>query len=72
VSTSIPRPHPTRCDPAREDYDAIIEAHDAAVTQGEATYKDPSSGLLVLTVATHLARGSCCESGCRHCPYLEQ
>jgi hypothetical protein len=40
------------------------------VDAGEPMYRDPSSGLMVLTVATHLARGSCCESGCRHCPFL--
>jgi hypothetical protein len=26
-------------------------------------------GLLVYTSAFHLKRGSCCGSGCRHCPY---
>jgi hypothetical protein len=26
-------------------------------------------GLLVYTAAYHLKRGSCCGSGCRHCPY---
>lgn len=24
---------------------------------------------LVFTAAYHLKRGSCCRSGCRHCPY---
>jgi len=24
---------------------------------------------LVFTEIYHLRRGSCCESGCRHCPY---
>jgi uncharacterized protein DUF5522 len=24
---------------------------------------------VVFTSAYHLKRGSCCESGCRHCPY---
>ena len=24
---------------------------------------------LVFTAAYHLKRGSCCNSGCRHCPY---
>jgi len=71
-SGPIPRPHPSRCDPAREDYEAILIAHENAVFNGEAIYKDPSTGLMVLTVATHLARGTCCESGCRHCPYLEE
>ena len=27
------------------------------------------NGLLVYTAAYHLERGSCCGSGCRHCPY---
>lgn len=27
------------------------------------------NGLLVYTAAYHLRRGSCCGSGCRHCPY---
>jgi hypothetical protein len=26
---------------------------------------------LVFTAAYHLKRGSCCHSGCRHCPYGE-
>ena len=26
-------------------------------------------GLIVYTAAYHLKRGSCCGSGCRHCPY---
>jgi hypothetical protein len=27
---------------------------------------------LVFTAAYHLKRGSCCGSGCRHCPYKEK
>lgn len=27
------------------------------------------NGLLVYTAAYHLKRGTCCGSGCRHCPY---
>jgi hypothetical protein len=27
------------------------------------------AGLLVYTATYHLKRGSCCGSGCRHCPY---
>ena len=26
-------------------------------------------GLMVFTEAFHLRRGSCCKSGCKHCPY---
>jgi hypothetical protein len=28
--------------------------------------------LMVFTAAYHLKRGSCCGSGCRHCPYPEK
>jgi hypothetical protein len=31
-------------------------------------YVDPD-GRFVFTREYHLARGTCCESGCRHCPY---
>lgn len=27
------------------------------------------NGLYVFTETYHLKRGSCCGSGCRHCPY---
>jgi hypothetical protein len=27
------------------------------------------NGLMVLTKDYHLKRGSCCKSGCLHCPY---
>jgi hypothetical protein len=27
------------------------------------------NGLLVFTAAFHLKRGTCCNSGCRHCPF---
>jgi hypothetical protein len=27
------------------------------------------NGLMVFTSFYHLQRGSCCASGCRHCPY---
>jgi hypothetical protein len=31
---------------------------------------DPRSGYTVLTAAYLARRGHCCESGCRHCPYV--
>lgn len=67
----VPRPHPSRLDPLRDDYEAIIEAHERAVRECRSSYQDPRTGLSVLTVATHLARGSCCDSGCRHCPFVD-
>ena len=48
----------------------ILAAHRAAVDAGEPGYLDPVTGLFVLTAAELAARGSCCDSGCRHCPYL--
>ena len=68
----VPRPHPTRLDPARADYQVIVSAHETAVRRGETTYLDPTTGLVVLTVSAHLARGLCCQSRCRHCPYLQE
>ena len=35
--------------------------------EGEDYYLE--SGAMVFTAAYHLKRGSCCDSGCRHCPY---
>lgn len=44
-------------------------AHDAAVARGDAGYLDPDSGLFVMTADYLRAKGPCCSSGCRHCPY---
>ena len=66
----VPRPHRSRLDPAREDYELIMSLHEAAVRAGQVSYRDPHSGLLVMTVTTLIERGACCESGCRHCPYV--
>ena len=49
-----------------EDFDDI---HNAACVRGEKFYTDPTTGYLVMTKLNHLARGKCCGSGCRHCPY---
>jgi len=38
--------------------------------QGEDGYTDPETGLFVFTAAYLAARGTCCESDCRHCPYV--
>jgi hypothetical protein len=50
--------------------DEILAAHRAALSNGEAGYLDPVSGLFVLTAGFLTDRGSCCERGCRHCPYV--
>lgn len=66
----LTEPHPSRLaadNPARAD---ILAAHDRALYAGEPGYTDPGTGLFVLTAAFLAARGTCCERGCRHCPYL--
>lgn len=47
----------------------VMRLHDAAVQAGEPKYVDPISGHLCSTTQKHFARGHCCESACRHCPY---
>lgn len=54
------------CDATRR----AVAAHRAALAGGDAGYFDPLSGLFVLTAVTHLARGTFCDQGCRHCPYV--
>jgi hypothetical protein len=49
--------------------DRIAAAHDRAVAAGEPGYLDPDTGFFVFTSAALAARGECCGSGCRHCPY---
>ncbi|HEY5302710.1 MAG TPA: DUF5522 domain-containing protein [Acidimicrobiales bacterium] len=65
-----PLPDPSRLDRSRPDFDLIIAAHAAAIVARERTYLDPSTGLTVQTRDAHLERGSCCENGCRHCPWV--
>jgi hypothetical protein len=40
------------------------------MTDGHAGYADPETGLFVLTAAWLASRGTCCDNGCRHCPYV--
>lgn len=63
-------PHPGRLDPSRPDYVRIVDAHHEAVLLGQAGYLDPTSGLFAQTARSLWDRGSCCEQGCRHCPYI--
>lgn len=66
---SVFEPHPDRLAPDHPRRAEILAAHRAAVDAGRPTYVDPATGLLVFTAAHHLERGTCCDSGCRHCPY---
>lgn len=43
--------------------------HEEACERGETIYNDPETGYVVFTRLGLLARGGCCGSGCRHCPF---
>lgn len=47
------------------------EMHDRAAARGDLTYKDPETGLKVLTSVFLRQQRHCCRRGCRHCPYGE-
>ncbi len=47
----------------------IEKAHKQAMAECIAYYQDPKTGFTVMTEAYLKQRGSCCQSGCRHCPY---
>ena len=54
------------------DRPQILAAHKQAMEDGSDGYVDPVTGLMAFT-ATHLARqGACCDSNCRHCPYVDE
>lgn len=63
------RPLTDRFAPDDPGFDAAILAHEAALRAGEPGYLDPTTGAFVFTAAYLAARGECCGSGCRHCPF---
>jgi len=72
VPPPLRAPHIDRLEPARPDYQRILQAHEAAMAASEPFYLDPVTGLAVFTAQALWDRGFCCDSGCRHCPYLER
>jgi hypothetical protein len=48
----------------------VLAAHAAALAAGEDGYVDPRTGYFVFTAQYLADNGACCESGCRHCPYV--
>lgn len=48
-----------------------MRRHAAALIAGRDQYVDPASGYLVFTADALLRRGECCDSGCRHCPFID-
>jgi hypothetical protein len=67
----LDEPHPARLDPGHPDRAAILAAHASAMASGDDGYLDPGTGLFVFTARYLADRGSCCDTGCRHCPFLE-
>jgi hypothetical protein len=68
---ALREPHPDRLAPDHPRRREILAAHDAALASGDDGYIDPMTGLFVLSAAYLAELGSCCDSGCRHCPYLD-
>ncbi|HYI61722.1 MAG TPA: DUF5522 domain-containing protein [Acidimicrobiales bacterium] len=62
-------PSPARLAPDHPRRVEILDRHTAALATGEPAYVDPATGYQVLTADTLAARGECCGSGCRHCPW---
>jgi hypothetical protein len=70
ASRPLDEPHESRLrrdDPHRAE---IVAAHRDALRNGDDGYSDPVTGLFVFTAAYLAGRGTCCDSACRHCPYV--
>ncbi len=65
----LAEPRADRLDRSHPRAAEALAAHAAALEGGAATYRDPITGYRVLTARTLADRGTCCELGCRHCPY---
>ncbi|MEI7971025.1 MAG: DUF5522 domain-containing protein [Actinomycetota bacterium] len=58
-----------RLNPKNPRFDEIQSRHSSAIEAGNPSYRDPASGLTVMTSKFLASRGYCCLSGCRHCPF---
>jgi hypothetical protein len=66
----LAEPAESRLPPDQPRRAEILAAHCAALATAAAGYLDPVSGLFVLTAGFLADRGTCCDRGCRHCPYV--
>jgi hypothetical protein len=66
----LTEPHPSRLPLDTPRRDELLAAHEDALAAGTPGYLDPVTGLFVLTAAFLADRGTCCDRGCRHCPYV--
>jgi hypothetical protein len=63
--------HPRRLSPNHPHRDEILVRHADAVAMNLPVYPDPASALGVFTADFLARRGYCCDSGCRHCPFVD-
>ncbi|MGP8206602.1 MAG: DUF5522 domain-containing protein [Acidimicrobiales bacterium] len=63
-------PHPCRLAEDHPKRQEILDRHSDALRAGDAGYRDPGTRLFVFSAAYLAQRGKCCNSGCRHCPYI--
>ena len=66
----LAEPHASRLPADTPGSEELLAAHAVAMAADEPGYLDPSTGLFVLTARFLADRGTCCDRGCRHCPYL--
>ena len=59
-----------RLSPDHARYHEIIAAHERSIELDTYGYRDPDSGLLVFSAKYLWDRAYCCDTGCRHCPYV--
>jgi len=71
VTRPLTEPHPSRLPLDHPRRAEILRAHEDAMRAGDDGYVDPSTGLFVFTAAYLVARGTCCDTGCRHCPFVQ-
>lgn len=69
---SLVTPAASRLSPEHPHYELILLHHRRAMAAGEVLYPDPVTGLWVMTAEGLWERGSCCDAGCRHCPWVER
>jgi hypothetical protein len=65
-------PAASRVAPTHPQRAEILARHGAAIASSIPTYTDPVSGFSVFTAAFLESRKYCCDSGCRHCPYIAE
>lgn len=71
VDRPLTEPSLRRLPPDTPRRDEILAAHAAAVKRGEPGYIDPLTGLYAMTALGLITRGTCCTTGCRHCPWTQ-